>query len=173
MSKFVPQPLQDALQARVIELIDLATTWAAKSIKPPTLGFRAAGRNGGSAHLHKNHINLNRLFLVENPQHYMEQVLPHEIAHIVVHQLYGRVKPHGIEWQTVMQEVFKCPPQVTHHMQSSLVTSTTFPYQCSCGTVELTVRRHNKVMRQKQKYQCRRCGEVLRFASGESTKTNF
>lgn len=166
MSKHIPQSLQDAFAKRLNELVNKVSTWSGETIALPTLGYRAAGRNGGSAHLHKNHINLNRLLLIENQQYYLEQVLPHEVAHVAVHQLYGRVKPHGIEWQTIMHEVFECAPKVTHQMHSNLVNRNTFPYQCNCGTVELSVRRHNKVVQQKQQYQCRRCGETLRFVGG-------
>ncbi|MEP1383040.1 MAG: zinc ribbon domain-containing protein [Paraglaciecola sp.] len=43
----------------------------------------------------------------------------------------------------------------------SKVSGKTFLYQCQCGTVELSITRHNKVVKGKQNYICRRCKNTL------------
>ncbi|WP_100640795.1 SprT family zinc-dependent metalloprotease [Alteromonas facilis] len=152
--------LKKQINARVSSLILQAESVYNRPLKLPTVGFRRAGKTGGSAHLQKNHINFNPAYLLENLEHYLTQVVPHEVAHIVVWQMHGKVKPHGQEWQNVMREIFCVAPDVTHHMQSTLLKENTVTYACDCGDVELSIRRHNKVKRG-QRYQCRRCGMIL------------
>lgn len=49
------------------------------------------------------------------------QTIPHEVAHIVVHQLYGsyhkgnRVWPHGKEWKFVIQIALDVPAKRCHN----------------------------------------------------------
>lgn len=162
-------PYTDVFQAQVERYIELARTQFSSSIRVPTIGFRKAGKTGGSAHLQRNHINFNPHFIDDNYDHYMTHVIPHEVAHIVCYQLFGRVKPHGKEWQSMMTKVFNAEPHVTHSMTSERAVSRTFTYQCDCGPVELSVRRHNKVERGQQEYQCRTCGARLKPVFGEDS----
>ncbi|CCK08390.1 Protein sprT [Cronobacter sakazakii 696] len=37
----------------------------------------------------------------------------------------------------------------------------TFPYRCRCQQHQLTVRRHNRVVRGETQYRCVRCGDTL------------
>ena len=150
------------VEAQVSDLVQLAQQRLRRAITLPTVGFRRSGRTAGSAHLQKNHINFNPVLLSEYPDNYKSDVVPHEVAHIVVYQVYGRVKPHGAEWQAVMRDIFNCEPATTHSMCSDNLNSKTFPYHCKCGPVQLTIRRHNKVMRGQQQYQCRTCGQMLK-----------
>ncbi len=51
----------------------------------------------------------------ENVKETLEETVPHEIAHYLVYIRYGKVKPHGREWQRVMYQLGK-EPTVTHKM---------------------------------------------------------
>ena len=88
-------------------------------------------------------------------------MIPHEIAHLIVFAVWGKVKPHGKEWQSVMQNIFGIPAQTTHSMDISKVRGVTFAYRCRCQTHQLTVRRHRAVVRGDRQYTCRKCGSVL------------
>ncbi|MBT0586569.1 SprT family zinc-dependent metalloprotease [Alteromonas sp. SM 2104] len=149
------------IEHRVAQLVEHAQRRTGRKLTCPSIGFRRAGRNAGTAHLNRNHINFNPLYLHDNVDEYLSQVIPHEVAHIVVYQIFGRVKPHGLEWQSMMRDTFDCKPQVTHTMHSDAVTSRVFTYKCDCGQVELSVRRHNKVVRGQQQYRCKRCHATL------------
>ena len=41
------------------------------------------------------------------------------------------------------------------------VRKNTFPYRCQCQQHQLTVRRHNRVVRGEATYRCVKCGEPL------------
>lgn len=127
----------------------------------PLLAFNQRGKIAGTAHLQRNLIKLNAVLMADNMDTFLQEVIPHETAHIVVYQKFGRVKPHGIEWQSVMRDAFDSQPEVRHSMDVSKTQGQIFQYKCGCGPVMLSVRRHNKVVRGKQTYMCRNCQQAL------------
>lgn len=162
--------LQNKTQSTLVELFDKALCTPSliefkKIFKLPTLAFNQRGRIAGSALLQKNLIKLNPKLLIENPEYFHTHIIAHELAHILVYQLYGlRVKPHGIEWKKMMLEVFNLAPKVTHNLDTSNAQLKSFLYKCACQHIPLSVIRHNKVVKGKQSYICRKCGESLALA---------
>ncbi|MCC2615409.1 SprT family zinc-dependent metalloprotease [Aestuariibacter halophilus] len=155
------QTLQLRAQRRLNKCIAEAQTQLPFSIDVPTLLFNQRGKIAGSAHLSRNEIRLNPILLADNIEAFEHTVIPHELCHILVYQQHGRVKPHGKEWQTLMRGLFGLPPKVTHGFDTRRVEGRTFLYQCACGPVRLTVRRHNKVARNQLRYVCKTCGDAL------------
>ncbi|CCK02020.1 Protein sprT [Cronobacter sakazakii 701] len=49
----------------------------------------------------------------------------------------------------------------THQFELDSVRANTFPYRCRCQQHQLTVRRHNRVVRGETQYRCVRCGDTL------------
>jgi SprT protein len=127
----------------------------------PEVLFTQRGRIAGSAHLRKNELRLNPILLEQNKTQFMDEIVPHEICHLLAYQLYGRVKPHGIEWKALMKNLYGLPGKATHNMDVSSVSQATVPYHCACGPVSLTIRRHNKTLKGVQ-YFCRRCKTQLK-----------
>ena len=97
----------------------------------------------------------------ENQQHFITHTVPHEVAHLLVYQLYGRTKPHGKEWQQIMNQIFDLTAKTTHQYDVSNVKGKTFTYACQCAEHQLTIRRHNKIVRDNIKYICRLCKHSL------------
>jgi SprT protein len=146
----------------VERIAELFTVRKSKSLSCPSLQFDQRGRVAASALLNKNIIRLNPKLYSANSEYFIKEVVAHELAHILVHQIYRkRVKPHGIEWQYIMQEVFNLAPRVTHNLDTKDLAMASFQYKCNCQTVELSLIRHNKVQRGKQQYICRRCKSPL------------
>ena len=99
----------------------------------------------------------------ENTDEFIRQVVPHELAHLIVYQMFGRVKPHGREWQLVMNKIFKLPADTCHQFDIKNVQGKTFEYCCACQTHFLSTRRHNRIVREKIEYLCRKCKGKLVF----------
>ncbi|MES9858457.1 MAG: SprT-like domain-containing protein [Sedimenticola sp.] len=109
-------------------------------------------------------IRYNRVLLSENPEPFVQQTLPHEVAHLVARTLFGSsIRPHGREWQEVMAffgadarrcHLFDTSRSVRRHLQR-------FSYSCGCTTHQLTSIRHRRVLAG-QVYRCRACGEALK-----------
>ncbi|AJP43822.1 hypothetical protein EP12_09265 [Alteromonas australica] len=144
----------------VADLYQRAEAYFARTFPRPTLSFRRSGRNAGTAFLQQNRINLNPILYKENQAAFLTDVIAHEISHLLVWQLFGKVAPHGIQWQTIMVKVFNVPPNTTHQFNVSDVVGETFSYRCQCSEHALSVRRHKKIERGAQ-YRCKRCGETL------------
>ncbi|GAC14574.1 SprT family zinc-dependent metalloprotease [Aliiglaciecola lipolytica] len=149
------------IQHCVIRCIALAQDYFKRQLTTPTLQFNQRGNVAGTAHLQKNLIKLNSTLLADNFDEFLLTVIPHEVAHIVAYQIYDRVKPHGLEWQAIMQNIFKLPATVRHKMDTTKTQGKMFNYKCHCSQVKLTLRRHNKVVRKEQRYSCRKCQQIL------------
>ena len=161
---------QNAIENQLSLCLHRAGIAFQRSITRPSIHFKLRGKAAGKAYLQRNEIRLNPVLFQENRKAFIEEVIPHEIAHLVVYQIFGlahpegsKVRPHGKEWQMVMEKVFTVPARTTHSFEISSVQGKTFEYQCRCDTHTLTIRRHNRVIRQESRYLCRSCGETLVF----------
>lgn len=138
----------------------LAECFFNRPFQRPTYLFNQRGKSAGTAHLQRNIIKFNPVLFIQNRKEFIEQVVAHEVAHLIVYQLYGKSRPHGREWQHVMQNVFNCPALTTHSLDITDVAGKLFSYQCLCTTHQLSIRRHNKVLKG-GKYQCKGCKGIL------------
>jgi len=101
----------------------------------------------------------------QDPDRFVKEVVPHEVAHLVAYQLHGSaIKPHGQEWKMVMTEIFGLPPTVTHSFAVAPSNRKAYLYRCACPSTEhrLGIIRHNRIRNGAQRYLCRKCREPLR-----------
>ncbi|KHT52531.1 hypothetical protein RJ41_11265 [Alteromonas marina] len=131
-----------------------------RSFDRPTITFRRSGKNAGTAFLQQNRVNFHPLLFKDNVDAFLEDVIPHEVSHLLVWTLFGRVQPHGKEWRSIMLGVFKRSPSATHQFDVKQVAKT-FLYECNCDTYALSTRRHNKILKGAQ-YRCRKCQSLLK-----------
>ncbi|KJG06201.1 SprT family zinc-dependent metalloprotease [Photobacterium kishitanii] len=156
-------PLQKQVLTHVEYCIKHANQRLNKRLQIPTVNFNQRGKIAGTAHLQKWELRFNPILLAENPDAFLNGVVAHEVAHLVVFKLFGRVRPHGREWQLIMTEVFNVTPKTTHNFNVSSVAGTRYIYLCPCSEYPLTIRRHNKVKRGQASYYCRKCKQPLQF----------
>lgn len=170
VSSSLSPDLEQQVQLRLQECVARAAMMLGREIAMPTLDFSQRGKIAGSARLQHHQIRLNPVLLADNLSCFLQEVIPHELCHLLVFQLYGRgsrfrpVRPHGPEWKGLMQSLFGLPGKATHRMDVSKVQGRQFVYRCGCGPVSLSIRRHNKVLRGTH-YRCRTCRQVLQAQS--------
>ena len=156
--------LRAACEQALDECLARATERLGQGWPRPTLRFTQGGKAAGTAHFQRWEIRLNPLLLVDNLPSFLHEVIPHELAHLLVFALHGRCAPHGPEWKGMMQQLFKLPGKVTHQLDITKVQGPQFRYRCACRDHSLSVRRHNALQRGKSRYICRHCGESLQLA---------
>lgn len=151
----LPQ-LKMQVQRRLKQDLAKAATFFNTNFQAPTILYNVRGLKAGVAYLERNEVRFNPVLLQENGLEFVNQVVPHELAHILVYQLFGRVQPHGSEWKIMMESVLGVPAKTYHYFDTSNVTKQ-FAYQCHCQTHQLSTRRHNAIVRNGKVYLCKKC----------------
>lgn len=157
----LPIAIQQAVMRSLRQFLQLANERLKRSYPEPQLIYQQRGTAAGTAWLEKWEIRLNPVLLLENQQAFIDEVVPHELAHLLVWKTFGRVAPHGKEWKWMMEEVLGVPARRTHQFEIDSVRSRTFAYRCRCQQHQLTVRRHNRILRGESEYRCIHCGTLL------------
>ncbi len=137
----------------------------------PEIRYNTKGRTAGFCwYKDGNHwIDLNPILLNENPDEMLNKIVPHEMAHHVVHQLYEKdyrrfPKPHGNEWRIVMMN-FGLDPDRCHKMDTSTIrhmqnNGFEYVYKCNCSVHNLSKIRHNRIQNG-TRYSCNKCKSRL------------
>ena len=140
----------------------------------PVISFDLKGQAAGQANYRENKIRFNRQLLEKYTPEFVDQTVPHEFAHLVAYQKFGRrIRPHGMEWKRVM-EAFGVDPARTHSFDVAPTRRLKrFHYRCHCpgSDYQLSSIRHNRVQRGGI-YLCRKCGCALFSATPKPAKKN-
>ncbi|EOG1042950.1 SprT-like domain-containing protein [Pseudomonas aeruginosa] len=133
------------------------------------LGGKAAGQLVYDKMRASYKIRINRGLLQKDPNHVINQTIPHELAHLVAFQVYGaKIAPHGREWQSVMRDVFGLRPDRCHSIDTSSVSPKPFVYTCTCPKLfRLSKRMHTKLATKRRTYKCKHCLGPLVYSHEE------
>ena len=161
-----------AVNERVDNLIDMGNAHFGTDCNVPHVRFDKRGTCGGTANYSKMELNFNAGLMVDNWDEYMNQIIPHEVAHIIKTHIYGygkgRNSAHGANWKRVMR-AFGVEPDRCHNMDVSKVKQYKAPlkkyiYVCQCGCdkeVILSAVRHNRMVRGTHNYQLHRGAKLV------------
>lgn len=83
---------------RLREKLAQANLKLGRNYPEPKLSYTQRGTSAGTAWLESYEIRLNPVLLLENSEAFIEEVVPHELAHLLVWKHFGRVAPR---WQRV------------------------------------------------------------------------
>jgi len=167
--------LKETIVAKVHECLDKAHThWPHETFKFPNIRFDKRGQVAGTANGSKWELNFNMVLCEENTKHFIAQTVPHEVAHLLDHQVYDSHAPrydrmgrrmkrasHGVNWKRCMK-VLGVPAIRCHDYDvtnAKVRKSKTFKYECSgCRTVlELGAVRHKKQQSGQRSYSHTGC----------------
>ncbi|MBD1551970.1 SprT family zinc-dependent metalloprotease [Pseudomonas typographi] len=160
--------MSDCLFERVERCFVQAETFFKRPFTRPEVSLKLRGQRAGVAHLQENKLRFNLELFEENTEDFLHQTVPHEVAHLVAHQMFGeRIAPHGHEWQLIMRGVYELAPLRCHTYAVKRRQVTRYIYHCPCASeFPFSAQRHSLV-RQGRRYLCRQCRQTLVF-SGET-----
>jgi len=157
--------MPEQIHARVEACYQQAETLFKQRFARPEISFKLRGQKAGVAHLTENKLRFNLQLYRANHEDFLRQTVPHEVAHMIAHQLFGpRIQPHGEEWQLIMRGVYELPPHRCHSYEVERRQVNRFIYRCSCvdGEFPFSAQRHALVAKGRR-YYCRRCKATLHF----------
>lgn len=143
-------------------------------MRKPQIDCTLKGKCGGQYDPSKHSIRVNMVLFSENYDDYIENTLPHEMAHAFQRHIHGRIDyrtgrrimPHGREWKTIMYQFGKTP-STTHNYNVDNSTQRTvareYVYSCNCRSYDFTIIRHRRAQRQEGMYSCRKCNGKLKY----------
>ena len=165
----INQELRDEVTRETGRYVALASELLDYPFPEVPVHFDLRGRAAGmfKAHGKRSWLRYNPWIFAKYYDEHFSGTIPHEVAHYIVHELYGYgVKPHGREWQGVMA-LFGADPGVTFNADLSGVPQRrqrTHPYRCDCREHEVSSTRHNRMLRGSASYMCRYCNTSLRYS---------
>ncbi len=115
-------------------------------------------------HEYYNHtLRFNRVLMNENPKEYLENVVPHEVAHYIVSFMYPKTQSHGREWKDMMTMVMDRPATTRHNMDTtnSRRKVKRHVYRCSCQEHVISTVKHNRILRNHTTYRCKYCKTAI------------
>jgi SprT protein len=137
------------------------------------IDFSLRGRCAGQAKVERSgatSLRINLKLLTENLADFLAQTIPHEVSHLVINwqarKKRQRPRPHGPEWQLVMQNCYGLQPVRCHTYQTSPARCVprNFLYRCNCREHRLTSIMHNKLS-QRYNALCKSCRTQLKFVA--------
>lgn len=146
--------------------IDTANVIYGTDVRVDHVRFDLKGRCAGQAIRKPGdwfEIRVNPEIAVQNWAEYIDQTIPHEVAHIVQYQVFPRCRGHGRAWKRIMR-AFGKEPRRCHEYDLSTVKvrrQKRHEYACACRVHHLTTVRHNRVRRGQTNYSCKTCGTTL------------
>ncbi|MFV0482285.1 MAG: SprT-like domain-containing protein [Campylobacteraceae bacterium] len=112
-------------------------------------------------------IRLHVKLLEKFREVYLHDVLTHELAHAVQMELYPKSKPHSFEWKSILQTLcgkkYSTKNKITYVLPQTNINRFPFVYTCNCQNHFLSGVRHNKIVRYKYTYTCKKCKSILIF----------
>ncbi|MBF6622870.1 MAG: SprT family zinc-dependent metalloprotease [Pseudomonas stutzeri] len=158
--------MPERLNARVEACYQLAEAFFKQRFKRPEVSLKLRGQKAGVAHLDQNLLRFNDQLYRANTEHFLQQTVAHEVAHLVAHQLYGgQIRPHGEEWQLIMRGVYELMPDRCHSYEVARRQASRYIYRCACPERDFpfTGQRH-ALVRKGRRYFCRNCRATLVFS---------
>lgn len=126
----------------------------------PTIVYKNLGTTAGRATEYgddSTEIALNHILLVDNVDHFINDTIPHEMAHLVVMKFCPDAKAHGSEWFEACRRLGMKEISVCHDLDTSASRRniTRVEAYCQCMTHQVTLRKARAI--KTGDYICQKC----------------
>jgi len=157
--------LRNRLIKQVEYYVGVANKQLGITMRPLTIRFDKRGTTAGTARYATNTVDFNAGLYVRNVDAFLNDTVPHEVAHIAANLYHnargyrGRVQPHGDTWKMVMR-TFGVKPSRCHSFDTSETkikrNVTTYTYHCACQQHELSAKMHSQIQSGRGRH-CKKC----------------
>lgn len=157
-------------ESKLDGLLKAAQVAYGRNFSRPKIVFKQIGRTAGYAKCMPRTIILNPDFCKNGHLNDMlEDILPHELAHIISVDRWGIIlgRGHKTAWKNTMT-ILGVEPKRCHSMNLTGVKTRKrkyFTYRCNCRTHEVSSIAHNRIKRGAV-YTCRFCKSHLNAVVG-------
>jgi len=172
----VSKTVQDRVNAKLKECIAMAESHYSITVKFPRVTYTLRGTTAGTANHGTYVVNFNSVLLMENEDKFIARTVPHELAHLIDHQLHpenfesygisvtrnGRVRRnkrtvHGPTWKAIMAVIGAADATRCHTYDTTNAKTkkkAVHVWQCACGShMHLGPVRHKKMLSGVSKYR--------------------
>lgn len=141
------------------EWIEKANELLGTSMEYPEVQCNLRGTTAGIAYTHSWKIRYNLGLARDNYQDFIEQTVPHEVAHLVADHYYEKRCVHGKEWKHIMRLFGKEPTRCHNYdvEKHRARRHKKYIYTCKCEACKIGTKHHNMIMRRTGRVFCRRC----------------
>ena len=161
----VPERLRARIVVKVAEVVRLARRVYRRPFDMPKVSYAVRGSTAGKADFSQWEVMFNATLLQENEEAMVQEVVVHEVAHLVTSAMHGpAADPHGEEWKRVMRGL-GAVPSTTHSFDvaNAAVGRFVFKWRCTCREAVFSERKHKRLMVGRSAFKCRLCKQRLRY----------
>lgn len=165
----IPPTLVKEVEDKILETYLRAEQIYQRTFELPSVDWNLRGTCAGSATWKQNLIRLNPILLCENKTQFINETVPHEVAHLLNRALNGPlVSPHGPEWCGIMVALGLAPQRChTYDITNARVRQERrYSYKCNCRPHSISQRIRNRLMRGAV-YRCVHCGSEIQPAQAQ------
>lgn len=165
----LPQEIINRIETKILDTMDiLQKKYPQNNLKLIEYSFKQMGRVAGRAWSRENRIEINPDYCLNGELEKMISVtIPHEIAHVVSYQVYGRAGfGHGYYWKSIMINLGLEPLRCHNfNMEGVKLRKVNKPhkYTCGCtGMVHNMTNLRNKQIESGRTFVCTKCKVKIR-----------
>lgn len=141
------------------EWIEIANEKLGTSMVYPDILCNLRGCTAGMAYSSLWKIRYNLGLARDNYQDFIEETVPHEVAHLVADHYFEKRCKHGKEWKQIMQLFGKEPTRCHNYdvEKHRVRRHKKYMYKCKCGDCQIGTKHHNIIMKSRGCVFCKKC----------------
>lgn len=165
----VPFTIHNQVVERVMELVDIGNAHYNLKLAYPFVHYNISHKAAsGECTAKLARIGFNPWLLPHNFESYLQDTIPHEVAHYFEYHLskIETTNPHNPLWYQIMAVFGVEGPHDCHNYELRHVPTlhSVFLYRCSCKTWRIQTITHRKIVSGKD-YTCNKCNTNVEYSS--------
>jgi SprT protein len=163
----VPKDIDIKISCRVVDCLEVGAEKTRKSLRFDGIKFfHRSSTAGYVVPSRDNAVYINLELYKKNPDVFLSEIIPHEVAHLFASKIAPKENFHGVTWKKVMKNIFGLDPIRCHRMDVEGVglKRQKFLYVCNCMKHQVGAIKHKKI-KNGTKYGCVHCKKELVFLS--------